>query len=58
LGKIKGKMIPEKKGTNGFGYDAFFIPNQSENTFAEMSDDKKLVSSHRFQAFKLLSSQI
>ena len=51
-------MIPEKKGTNGFGYDAFFIPNQSENTFAEMSDDKKLIASHRFQAFKLLSSQI
>ena len=58
LGKIKGKMIPEKKGTNGFGYDAFFIPNQSENTFAEMSDDKKLIASHRFQAFKLLSNQI
>ena len=58
LGKIKGKMIPNKKGTNGFGYDPYFIPAQSKNTFAEMSDDNKLIASHRFQAFKHLSNQI
>ena len=58
LGKIKGKMIPNKKGINGFGYDPYFIPAQSESTFAEMSDKTKLIASHRFQAFKLLSIQI
>ena len=58
LGEIKGKMIPKKKGINGFGYDPYFIPIQGENTFAEMSGDNKLLASHRFQAFKLLSNQI
>ena len=58
LGEIKGKMIPKKKGINGFGYDPYFIPTQGEKTFAEMSGDNKLLESHRFQAFKLLSNQI
>ena len=58
LGGIKGKMIPKKKGINGFGYDPYFIPTQGEKTFAEMSGDNKLLESHRFQAFKLLSNQI
>ena len=58
LGKTKGKMIPKKKGISGFGYDPYFIPTQRENTFAEMSGDNKLLASHRFQAFKLLSNQI
>ena len=58
LGKTKGKMISKRRGVNGFGYDPYFIPTQSESTFAEMSDDSKLLVSHRFQAFKLLSNQI
>lgn len=58
LGEIKGKMIHKKKGINGFGYDPYFIPTQGEKTFAEMSGDNKLLASHRFQAFKLLSNQI
>ena len=58
LGEIKGKMIPKKKGINGFGYDPYFIPAQGEKTFAEISGDNKLLASHRFQAFKLLSNQI
>jgi XTP/dITP diphosphohydrolase len=58
LGEIKGKMIPKKKGINGFGYDPYFIPTQGEKTFAEMSGDNKFLASHRFQAFKLLSNQI
>ena len=58
LGKTKGKMIPKKTGINGFGYDPYFIPTHSENTFAEMSDDNKLLASHRFQAFKILSNRI
>ena len=58
LGKIKGKMIAHGKGSNGFGYDPYFIPKQNEKTFAEMQVDEKLKASHRFQAFKILSSQI
>ncbi len=58
LGEIKGKIIPKKKGINGFGYDPYFIPTQGEKTFAEMSGENKLLASHRFQAFKLLSNQI
>ena len=58
LGKVKGKMISEGIGNNGFGYDPYFIPEQSEKTFAEMQSNEKLKASHRFQAFKILSSQI
>ncbi len=58
LGKVKGKMISQRIGNNGFGYDPYFIPEQSEKTFAEMEGYEKLKASHRFQAFKILSSQI
>ena len=58
IGEVQGKITWPPKGDNGFGYDPYFIPEQSEKTFAEMQSDEKLKASHRFQAFKILSSQI
>jgi XTP/dITP diphosphohydrolase len=34
-GLCNGRIIREKKGDQGFGYDPVFIPNGSEKTFAE-----------------------
>lgn len=46
-GIIKGKIINEKRGSEGFGYDPIFIPNGYKKTFAEMSIAEKSKISHR-----------
>jgi XTP/dITP diphosphohydrolase len=51
-GICNGKIINIKKGCNGFGYDAVFIPNGSNKTFAEMQIDEKSSFSHRKKAMK------
>ncbi|UAY52591.1 RdgB/HAM1 family non-canonical purine NTP pyrophosphatase [Ferruginibacter albus] len=53
-GICKGKIIDEKRGTNGFGYDPIFIPAGSEKTFAEMEMEEKNLFSHRKKAMKKL----
>ena len=53
-GKIEGRIIIEKRGANGFGYDPIFVPDGYKETFAEMSSDLKNVISHRAQAMKKL----
>ena len=55
-GKAVGFIIPNKKGDDGFGYDPFFIPTSSKKTFAEMGLKEKMTLSHRFEAFKILST--
>ena len=49
-GIIKGKIIYERRGKNGFGYDAIFIPEGSNNTFGEMELSEKNLFSHRRKA--------
>lgn len=49
-GICKGKIIKEKRGENGFGYDPIFIPDGSTKTFAEMELDEKSIYSHRRKA--------
>ncbi len=51
-GICNGKIINVKKGCNGFGYDAVFIPNGSNKSFAEMQIDEKSSFSHRKKAMK------
>ena len=49
-GICPGKIISERKGTNGFGYDPVFVPDGSEKTFAEMDMEEKNKFSHRRKA--------
>ena len=49
-GICKGEIISSKKGENGFGYDAIFIPAGSDLTFAEMDMNQKNIYSHRKKA--------
>jgi XTP/dITP diphosphohydrolase len=49
-GIIRGKLIRERKGTNGFGYDPIFIPEGYDRTFAEMTLAEKNAISHRAKA--------
>jgi len=53
-GIIKGEIIREKRGSEGFGYDPIFIPNGFNKTFAEMPIDKKSKISHRGLAVEKL----
>jgi len=55
-GKVIGFIVPNKKGNDGFGYDPFFIPQNSNKTFAEMGLKEKMSLSHRFKAFEILST--
>jgi XTP/dITP diphosphohydrolase len=49
-----GRVIREKRGTNGFGYDPVFVPEGLEVTSAELTPEEKDARSHRGQAFAAL----
>ena len=53
-GIIHGKIIEEKIGTNGFGYDPIFVADGYNKTFAELSMEEKSNISHRGIAVKQL----
>lgn len=53
-GIINGKIIDEKVGTNGFGYDPIFVADGYTKTFAELTMEEKSSISHRGQAVKQL----
>jgi len=57
-GQCRGEIIPEERGSNGFGYDpVFFIPTMKK-TMAELSMDEKNAVSHRALAVRELISQL
>jgi len=46
-GIVNGKIIEEKIGSNGFGYDPIFIADGFDKTFAELNLEEKSIISHR-----------
>ena len=53
-GIVKGKIIEEKRGGAGFGYDPVFVPEGYDLTFAELGNDIKNTISHRARAVEKL----
>lgn len=53
-GIVNGRIISERRGENGFGYDPVFIPTGRKTTFAEMDLEQKNKISHRARAFNKL----
>src|SRR5690606_29486696 len=53
-GIVEGEIRNEKAGTNGFGYDPIFEPENLGKTFAEMSLEEKNKLSHRGRAVEQL----
>jgi len=49
-GICEGRISSEARGSGGFGFDPIFIPNGSDQTYAEMSEDNKNAISHRGRA--------
>jgi XTP/dITP diphosphohydrolase len=57
-GKLRGRLIREPRGSNGFGYDPIFVPDGHERTTAEMAAAEKDAISHRGRAFRALAPVI
>jgi len=49
-GIVKGSIGMQKNGTEGFGYDPLFIPEEVGKTFAQMTLAEKNQYSHRARA--------
>ena len=57
-GTVPGSLTWPPRGEMGFGYDPVFVPEGSEQTFAEIDPAQKHAISHRADAFaKLVAEQ-
>ncbi len=54
-GEVAGKILTERTGTHGFGYDPIFTPDGYHQSFAEMDAATKNSLSHRYHATKKLT---
>ena len=54
-GIVEGQILPERHGTEGFGYDPVFQPQGYDVTFAEMPAADKNAISHRGRATQKLA---
>ena len=58
-GFVDGKIAEAKAGSNGFGFDAVFVPNEGDGrTFAQMEAAEKDKISHRGRALEKFVKEI
>jgi XTP/dITP diphosphohydrolase len=57
-GVVRGRLIREPRGLNGFGYDPIFVPESATMTTAEMAPADKDRISHRGRALRGLAPVI
>ena len=55
-GVVKGLIINEYRGEDGFGYDSIFMPDSLGLTYAQMDTVQKNSISHRFKALKKMKT--
>jgi XTP/dITP diphosphohydrolase len=53
-GECRGEIVPEWRGTAGFGYDPIFLVPGTGKTFGEMPPEEKSRYSHRARAVRAL----
>ena len=52
-GECPGEIIPDERGSNGFGYDPVFLLQELGKTMAELSTKEKNRYSHRARALQV-----
>ncbi|MEU2948069.1 RdgB/HAM1 family non-canonical purine NTP pyrophosphatase [Nocardiopsis alba] len=57
-GVLRGSLVRERRGENGFGYDPVFVPAGEERTTSELSPEEKNAISHRGIAFRALAREL
>ncbi|PDP84930.1 non-canonical purine NTP pyrophosphatase, RdgB/HAM1 family [Glycomyces fuscus] len=57
-GVLRGRLVRERRGENGFGYDPVFVPEGESRTTAELSPEEKNAISHRGIAFRRLAREL
>ena len=55
-GVSEGALVTAPRGLGGFGYDPAFVPEGSDRTMAELTDEEKDRISHRGRAFRALGA--
>ncbi len=53
-GRVDGRILEQRAGNSGFGYDPVFLPDGYSETFAEISPELKNRISHRGKAMQKL----
>jgi XTP/dITP diphosphohydrolase len=54
----RGRILRQRRGDGGFGYDPVFLDTASRKTGAQMSREEKNAVSHRGKAFRELRRQL
>lgn len=54
-GEVRGTILNERQGKGGFGYDPIFMPDGFDLSFAQLGDEKNVIS-HRARAIARLTS--
>lgn len=60
--RCEGRLLEERRGEGGFGYDPVFVPDETgpgdQRTMAELSADEKNAISHRGHAARMLARHL
>lgn len=57
-GVVEGSIAASPRGSQGFGWDALFVPNGGDRTFAEMAPAEKDRVSHRGKAWEEMARRM
>lgn len=57
-GACEGLILPERRGSNGFGYDPIFYVQSLRKSMAELEPEEKSKISHRGKALAKLEDQL
>ena len=57
-GKCEGRILPQRQGTGGFGYDCVFFSNDLEESFGLLTQEQKNTVSHRKRALEDLLKKL
>jgi len=57
-GRVTGRLLRERRGEGGFGYDPVFLPDGFALTTAELTAEQKNAISHRGRAFQALAADL